>query len=512
LSMTSRAAGGVSYILLGSTVQTLLRFVVIGVLARHLSPADFGIVAAAMIVVSVIDLEGALGIAPALIQRKELEPRHLETGQLLALLVAIVLAGGLYLAAGTISRLLSITQSAEALRVLCLVVLLRTAVSVSEALLYRKLLFRRIAAVQVISYFTGYALIGVGLALVGFGYWSLVYAEVAQAVVLCILYVWQSPPPTRLGLDRAAARELLGFGISISAAKLLRQMIFAFDQAVVARLFGAAPLGFYVRAQGTTFRPINALGGAIESVLFPMMATIQNDTDRVRTIFVRGMAIYCAFVLPVVASSAVLSYELIYILLGRGWDEAALLMQLLAAGFFFRTANRLCATILKSRGKAAWLLLLQIEHALVVGVGVLVGARFGIEGVAIGASVAQLVHFLSGLVLVFWNIGGGWRRLGRALAGTVPVSAGPVLLGAACHAALISAGAPWALTFGLSGALIGFAWTAMIFFIPLQVLGDEGRWLLQALSSFVPRALPMSAGIRKRIARSGTASPGVNLS
>ena len=501
MSMTSRAAGGVSYILLGSTVQTLLRFVVIGVLARHLSPADFGIVAAAMIVVSVIDLEGALGIAPALIQRKELEPRHLETGQLLALLVAIVLAGGLYLAAGTISRLLSITQSAEALRVLCLVVLLRTAVSVSEALLYRKLLFRRIAAVQVISYFTGYALIGVGLALVGFGYWSLVYAEVAQAVVLCILYVWQSPPPTRLGLDRAAARELLGFGISISAAKLLRQMIFAFDQAVVARLFGAAPLGFYVRAQGTTFRPINMLGGAIESVLFPMMATIQNDTDRVRTIFVRGMAIYCYIIVPVVGSTTILAHEIVFVMLGRGWDQAAVLMQYLAAGFFFRTANRLCGTVLKSRGRSTWMLLLTFEHGSIVAIGVLVGAHFGIGGVAVGMSAAQFLHHLSSIFVVNLDIGHSIKRLLRVLVGAIPIAVLPLCCGVLAHFVLDKLEAGWFLSLGGTSVIIVAAWLAGILFTPLNILGADGAEALQAIAKFIPRSVPFSARLRQRIAR-----------
>ncbi|KAB7741108.1 oligosaccharide flippase family protein [Parvibaculum sedimenti] len=505
MSMTLRATRGISQILLGSTVQTLLRFGVIGILARHLTPADFGVVAAAMIIVSIVDLEGALGVAPALIQRKELEPRHIETGQSLALAVAALLGGSLYLASDFVADLLSIPQSASALHVLCLVVFLRTAVSVPEAMIYRTLQFRKLAATQVASYCIGYAIVGVGLAMMSFGYWSLVYAEVAQALALSLLYVWQSRPSPRLGFDRLTARELLGFGLSLSAAKVMRQVIFSIDQAVVARLFGPTQLGLYVRAQSTTFRPINALGGALESVIFPMMSTIQHDTERVNTVFARGMSAYFAFISPVVATSAILSNEIIYILLGSGWTEAALLMQLLAAGFFCRTANRLCATILKARGRALWLLLLQIEHVVIVSTCILAGAQFGVRGVAVGMSASQFLHLLSGIILVLWETKGGWRPLCRTLLGTAPIAVGPVLLGLAGHVALVALGAPWFVAFTLTCAIVILSWLTTIMLIPVQTLGEHGPWLLQSLSKFVPSRLPKSAILRAWIARSPTA-------
>jgi len=500
--MTTRAARGISHILLGSTVQTLLRLVVVGILARHLTPSDFGIVAAATIILSVVDLEGALGVAPALIQRRELEPRHIETGQSLALIVAVLLSGLLYLTSGFIADLLSTPQSDSAIKMLSLVVLLRTATSVSEAMLYRQLAFYRIAATQVVSYFFGYAMVGVGLALLGFGYWSLIYAEVARAFAVGLLNLWLSPPSPRLGFDGRTARELLGFGLSLSAAKVMRQMIVSIDQAVVTRFFGPTQLGFYVRAQGATSRPINSLGGAIESVLFPMMASIQHDTERVKAVFARGMSIYFVFVAPVAATSAVLSSELIYILLGPGWNEAAVLMQLLTAGFFCRTANRLCATMLKARGRAFWLLLLQIEHVVIVSTCILAGAQFGVRGIAVGMSASQFLHLLSGIILVLWETKGGWRPLCRTLVGTAPIAIGPVLLGLAGHAALVALGAPWFVAFTLTCTMVVLSWVTTIMLIPVETLGEHGPWLLQSLSKFVPSRLPKSAILRAWIARS----------
>lgn len=499
--MTSRAARGISHILLGSTVQTLLRLVVIGVLARHLTPADFGVVAAAMFVLAVVDLEGALGVAPALIQRDELEPRHLETGQSLALIVAALLGSAIYLASGLVADLLSTPQSARAIEMLSLVVVLRTATSVSEAMLYRQLEFYKIAVMQVASYFFGYVVVGVGLALLGFGYWSLIYAEVARALALGLLNIWQSPPPPRLGFDRQIVRELLGFGLNLSASKMIRQLIVSIDQAVVARLFGPAELGFYVRAQGATSRPINSLGGALEAVLFPMVATIQHDTERVRAVFARGMGIYYYILIPVVGTSAILAHELIHVMLGPGWDKAATLMQLMSAGFFFRTANRLCGTILKSRGRTTWMLLLTFSQGALVAIAVVLGTFSGVEGFAIAMSGAQILHHFISIALVNSDLQNDTRRTARVLGGAIPIAILPLCIGTVVHATLSTLGAFWALNFVISGTAVAATWFASLALTPLWMLGPDGADALQAVSKMIPKKLPLGRQLRTLIAR-----------
>ncbi|MDD4616800.1 MAG: lipopolysaccharide biosynthesis protein [Alphaproteobacteria bacterium] len=502
--MTEQAARGVTHIVLGSTIQTLLRLIVVGILARHLTPAEFGIVSAALIVVSVIDLEGALGIAPALIQRKDLEPRHIETGQFLALVLAACFSGGIYFAAKPLSEALSIEQSFHALRALCLVIFFRTAVSVPEALLYRKMQFRKIAGAQVASYFIGYALVGVSLALSGLGYWSLVVAEIAQSLILSLIYISHNPL-ARPAYDRKAAKDLLGFGLGISAAKLVRQMTFSIDQTVIARLFGAVELGFYTRAQGATFRPINTLGSAIESVLFPMLAPVQRDTERIRGIFIRGMGVYFSIIAPIAASSAILSSEIVRLLLGPGWEKAAVLMRLLSTGLFFRTANRLCATMIKTRDRSGWMFLLQIEFALIVGLCVTFGSKYAVEGVALAISASFFIHFLCSVFLVFIDLGGGWQRLARLLWGAAPISIFPAFAGALAHSALVAANYDWRETLIFTALVICSLWAMMILFIPLRTLGPDGEWLLRSFSKFIPRSAPMSVLLRRRIARSEAA-------
>lgn len=501
LSKVNQAAHGISYLLAGSTAQMLFRLVVIGVLARHLTPTDFGIVAAAMIVVSVLDLEGSLGIAPALIQRKELEPRHLETSLTICLFLSPGITWLLYLASPIIADWLSIPKSVDALRVLSAVLFFRTVGSISEALLYRKMQFSTITATRFVSFVLGYGVFGVALALFDFGYWSLVYAEIIQAIICAGAFIWCAPLPRKLGWDTPAAKELFGFGISLSGAKLIRQIIFSIDQMLVARYFGAAALGFYTRANGTTFRPINALGSAIESVLFPMLSAVQDDIYRVRGVFVRGLALYAIFVAPVVATTAILAYEIVQVMLGPGWEESAYLIQLLAVGFFVRTANRLCATILKSRGKAFWLLVLQIEHGIVVITCLVIGMQYGLAGIAIGASVAQVIHFAVTIGLVLLNLGGGVARLGRTILGAAPIAVGPIVLGAIVHHGLTLEGVHWIIVGAVTGFVIGAAWLFAIIAMPAHILGADGTWIFQSLASLVPSKIPAGRTLKRWIGR-----------
>lgn len=505
MSRVNQAANGISYLFAGSTAQTLFRLVVIGVMARYLTPTDFGIVAAAMIVVSVLDLEGALGIAPALIQRKTLEPRHLETGFALCLLLSPLMAGTLYLTSPVIADLLSIPQSVDALRVLSAILFLRTIASSSEAQLYRGMHFAKITLTQLASFVLGYGVIGLTLALSGFGYWALVYAELAQAVICACAFTYYAPPPKKLGWDGSAAAELFRFGMTLSGAKLVRQVIFSVDQAIVARFFGAASLGFYTRATGTTFRPINALGSAIESVLFPMISAVQDDRERVRGVFIRGLAIYAIFVAPVVLSTAILAYEIVMVMLGPGWEQTAYLIQLLAVGFFFRTANRLCATVLKSRGRAFWLLLLQIEHGIIVVLCLIVGMQYGLAGIAIGASVAQFIHFVVTVGLVLLDLGGGGvSRLARTLLGATPIALIPIALGAGIHHALTPQSLHWTLVALATGCVIVSTWLALVIAIPTRVLGADGAWIFQTLASLIPSKLPASQSLKRRVGRNAS--------
>src|SRR5262249_35758379 len=162
-----------------------------------------------------LDLEGALGVAPAIIQRKTLEPRHVVTGQLISVIFGLCFSFAVFLCSPLIASLLSIGEAGGVLRVLSWVFLVRGFSSVSEALLFRDLMVARITTGRVLAYVAGYVAVGLPCAFLGMGYWALVAAELTQSFFLAAYFFVQKPLPLVPVWDTPAARDLLSFGIML---------------------------------------------------------------------------------------------------------------------------------------------------------------------------------------------------------------------------------------------------------------------------------------------------------
>lgn len=478
-SLSRTASTHITVLLLGGGIQTIIRLTVLGILSRQLSPQDFGIVAAATLALSLIDLEGAIGISPAIIQRKDISEDTISTAQILAAVISISIACILYYASKSISNILGSPNSAEALQFLSISVFLKILSSVSEARLNRESKFRNLTISQNISYLAGYAITGITLAHMGFGYWSLVYAEIVQSLFQSTGLFILSPPILKIKFNRQIAIDLMRFGFLISSTKILRQFIFSIDQIVISRLLGASSLAFYTRSQGILGRPINQLGAAIETALFPALSRIQDETNRLKEIFSRGLYGYFTIVLPIIIYIALSADNIIFLILGANWGMASTIMAALAPGIFFRTTNRLCATVLKSRGRVKVLLALQIENLASMSICIFLGLHYGLIGIAIGVSSAQAIHFLSASYLVFKELNGGINNAANSFLHSTPLFLAPTisvyLVNSISEPLSISTLIISTITFALT-------WIATLTLTPRKILGEHGCWLTDLIS------------------------------
>ena len=243
-----RAIKGVKWTLIQSLAAQLSTFVIFLVLARLLTPEDFGVVALAHVSVSVFKLFVGQGLSAAIVQRSEVEPEHLDTVFWLnaALgLVAVLIVVGL---AGWFAEIYE-QQDIEAIMLWLSIGLLFTALSpVQESILRRRLNFRSLALRTMVGEPVGGA-VGITMAVMGFGFWSLVARElVASSVRLLILWFssdWR--PQFRVSLRHL--KDLLGFGLNMLGANVLSFANKQLDNFLVGYFLGVAALG-YVRSDG----------------------------------------------------------------------------------------------------------------------------------------------------------------------------------------------------------------------------------------------------------------------
>jgi O-antigen/teichoic acid export membrane protein len=458
----------------GSGATGVLKAIVLVVLTRLLSPADFGVVGAALVVITISLNFSQLGLGPALVQRPVLEPRHLSTAFLASTVFGFLVAAVIWLAAPLIAQFFRMDQLTAVVRWLALVFPVAGVATVPESLLQRDLRFRFLANRDVLAYGVGYGLVGVVLAVLGWGVWALVAAQLTQVVLRTGILLSTGPSLFTARPTWASFRELMGYGMGQSAARIGVILANQADNLVVGRWLGAVALGLYSRAFQLMSVPTGLLGDVFDKVLFPTMSRVQNDSRRLASAYLQGVAFLALVTLPVGVVAAVLAPELVEVVFGRRWLGLVPPFQVLALGMMFRTCYRMSDSLTRATGRVyrrAWR---QWLYAGLVFLAAWVGQRWGITGVAVGVLAALCIGYLMMAQLSLHVVQISWARFAQAQLPALGL--GMVVGGVTLAAALGSRHLALPPFAGLVAGLVAATGTAVlvVWLAPSLTLGEHG--------------------------------------
>ena len=498
--LTQRALGGMLWTLSGTGVQAVIQLLVIMALGRLLTPADFGVMGAAAVVIALSQIVSQVGVGPAIVQRRELDRTHVRVGVTLSAVLGFILGAVVWLAAPAIASFYRIPEVEPVLRGVALLFPIDGLNTVGKSILTRQLRFRAFVAFELGSYVVGYACVGVLLALQGFGVWSLVAANLAQVTLRTIGMYLATRHPLRPSLDLRATRDLLSFGFGHSLAQIGTVISQQGDNLVVGRWLGATALGVYGRAYSLMVMPANVFGRVVNRVLFPVMSRVQDERERLAAAYERALAVVAMVSLPTSAFLWIVAPEFIPALLGPQWSEVVLPFRLFTIGLLFRMSSKISDACTKAAGAVYSRALLQGIYAAMVVAGALIGQRWGVGGVAIAVSVAMGINWLTMAALGRSVTDLSWTRFMYA---QVP---GALLAGLLGTSAAITA--HLARTGGLSGlgVLLVAGLTAVLVLgvvlrlRPRFLLGSHGVWAMRRASELLGQGV-RRAGIRRTPAR-----------
>jgi PST family polysaccharide transporter len=500
-SMTHSTMSGMFWLLSGSGVQAIIRIAVLVVIARLLVPADFGLVAGALVLIDFVEVFSDLGIGLVIVQRRELEERHIRTGFTVSAILGLLFGVGIWIGAPFASHLLRMDGLTTILRVMALVFPIDSLSLVASALLQRDLQFRTLARISVAAYVIGYGVVGVSLAFAGFGVWALVYAYVAQTLFVSITLLVVRPHSKRLSFEAQTLKEMTYMGAGFSAAQICNYVALKGDNAVVGRWLGAGALGVYTRAYGLMTMSVTIFGTAFDRVMFAALAKLQLQKSRTAVAFRRSTALMTLLILPLSAVMFVLTPELIHFLLGPKWVEVILPFQILAAGMLFRTGYKVSASVARATGAAYHSAWRQAVYAVMVISGALIGQFWGVPGVATGVLVALLIFFVLMAQLSVRLTEISWRSY---LAAYLPAISLTVVVGAEVWlVATVLRGMNASHLIVLLASLGSVAATVVILLriSPKLILGEDGLWLLCRLTERVPARFMLVARLKKNLER-----------
>ena len=474
-TLTSRALFGAVWVFSGGAAQSLLKILVLAVLGRLLAPAEFGIVSAAIVVVAFADTFGKLGVAPAIVQVSDLGHRLVRTGFTLTLVFGVASGLAIYLFAPWIASLFRIESLEPVLRALALIFPVRSLGFVSEALLQRRMQFRALAAIGFVSYAFGYVVVAVTLAFAGFGVWALVLGQIAQSAVATVGFV-ACARHAMLPLADGESLKVLGkFGSGVTLARLGNYVAQNADYFVVGRWLGAEALGFYSRAYTLLMQPTTVIGDMGDKVLYPALATVQAENDRLLRGFYRSIALIALVTLPLSGVVVAAAPEVVQLLLGDQWGEVVLPLQVLMLVLVFRTAIKTVGTLLRAKGAVYLLAGWQWLYALMIAVGAWLGHVYGIVGIAVAVALVIVVNFWIGLAIARTRVPVSLLHVLTTLARCGVFSAIIAIPVALVRPPLIEIGVPLFALLLVELAIAGIIGLLLWIFLP-QLFGEERRW------------------------------------
>lgn len=477
---------GLLWTLLGTGSQLFLQLLTVLVLARILTPRDFGIVAAALIVVGFSTTFSRLGVGPAVVQRPVLTHRHLTTGFTLSILSGTLMGAAIFVAAPLIADFFLMPELEAVVKLLSFKFVLEAASVMPESLLLRELMFKKVSMAELVAFAVGFAGTGVTLALFGAGLWALTFAYLAQELVRTIILISIRPHPMRPELHYQEFKDLIYFGSGFTAARMGNYIGVQGDKMVVGRWLGPESLGVYGRAYQLMVAPANDLGAVMDNVLFPAMAQVQDRQDRLRSGFRRGVASVAMIMLPLGALCFVLAPEIIDFLLGPAWAEAVIPFRFFALGLLFRTSYKMSESISRATGseyRRAWR---QWVYAIMVTGGAYIGSAWGLKGaaiavlIAIGANYLLMAHLSLSVAAMSWSE----FFLAQTPALVLSIIIGVLTWFIAGY--LRAARFPDLGILSITLAAAGVAIVGLIRFLPRLVLGKDGLWMLRTIAGYIP--------------------------
>lgn len=393
-AVRNAAARSLRWTLLESFGLSGLSFIALVFFSRYLSAAEFGIAAVAIGIVQLLSVPVEMLFHDALIRTPEATSRHIDSAFSASLLLGVLLTAACWLLADPFAALIGQPEVGPVLRWMSLGLIATGCGSVLVALQRRHLQFRTLALRSTIGR-VGSAVIGISLAVGGAGVWSLVAQQVCT-VLLATLVLWAlAPERPRFGLSRPELREMTRFGVVATFFTLVALSTQRLFMIAVATFLGASAAGILSLAFRTVDMLRDIVGGAVAQLALPIFASLKGSRDDIQRTFYAAVRLTTALMYPLFAGLAVCSQEVVVVVFGARWLDAAPFVTLLAVLTFQFFPRLFSVPIYNAAGHPSLPCAALLPQIAFVVIGMLLVGRFSLEA----AAVVWASRLLLGLVI-----------------------------------------------------------------------------------------------------------------
>jgi O-antigen/teichoic acid export membrane protein len=392
----TRATRGVLWGVAQKWVQRLGGLLTIVILARLLSPEEFGLVAAASAIIPVLYLLADMGFSTYITQADEVSDKTLATAFWYAMCAGCVFTGLLALCAPLLGVLFGLPEITPVLLAMSPTVLLVALSSVPIALLRRRLDFRSIAIQSSVATLAG-QVAAIALALTGFGVWALVAQSLLSQLFVTVLAWWYARFRPGLHFSVSRFREMIRFGTTVIAVEFVALCRFWAETAIVGAVLGVAGLGYLNIAQRLIQTTQDLSAAAVVPVSTVVFAQLKLATERASASYVRALGIIYVLVMPVMVIVLVGAPWAVPLLFGDQWSASVRPAQALAIAAIFTLGAVLDNGLFYGLGRpGTWLIYALVVDGLTVA-ATAIAVHFGLDAVAL-----SFIAVAAGATMIRW--------------------------------------------------------------------------------------------------------------
>ncbi len=368
-------------------------FVVMIIMARILTPEDYGLVGMLTIFIAISQSLIDSGFSQALIRKQDRSEIDNSTVFYFNIAVGVILYLILFFSAPLIAKFYNEPILVPLTRVISLSILINSFVVVQRALLTVNIDFKTQAKAS-FSAAIASGIVGITMAYTGWGVWSIVWYQITNlAVNVGLLWIFSKWRP-QLVYSWKSFKELFFFGSKLAASGILDTLYNNIFLIVIGKIFKASDLGYYTRAQQFAAFPSSNLTGIIQRVTFPVLCTIQDDDERLQSVYRRFLRLSAFLIFPLMIGLAAVAKPLVLLLLKEQWEFAATLLSIICLSMMWYPIHSINLNLLQVKGRSDLFLKLEIVKKC-VGIVILCGTiPLGLVAMCWGTVLSSLISLI----------------------------------------------------------------------------------------------------------------------
>ncbi len=427
-----KTANGVVINVTVAVSKTALQFIIVlPILARLLTPADFGLVAMAMAFVAFFTMFNDLGISAALVRADEPSAAFWSS----AFWTNLALGGCLTLLVFAVAPWIAIFFNepvVESLvRGLSCVLLMHCVFLVPMAWLQRSFRFRTIAIIDASAAIIS-AIVAIVLALKGFGIWALVWQQITHYLVKMIGGLLCHHAPIKLLYKADEIIQVLPFSLGLTGTAFVGFINRNTDNILIGRFMDSAALGYYGRAYQVMLMPVHTLGNGASFALYPALAKLKHDRAQLGVVYLKALSVLSTLVFPMMTGLAIVATPFVALMFGPQWDAVGPILTILVFVGVLQSLAAITNEVWKALGRAdvllRWALIRTVGFLFAFSIGIYIGTLPAMAGAYLIANIVFFFPFqMEVLRHLNLNMAKLWRVLAPQLVSTVLMAAALIL-------------------------------------------------------------------------------------